>query len=159
MNSTVKIRGLSLLLFGVTTLGAYHSHAAEMYVPGLGEIMGYLQVRHAKLSFAGEKENWQLADYELDELQEGLDDITKFHPTHEKVPMPTDKVVRLFMDQPLRQLRDAIAQKKAAAFSTAFDNVTAACNACHAQSNFSFIRIQKPNGPSSQSNQDYGYKP
>lgn len=118
-----------------------------------------MQVRHAKLSLAGEKENWQLANYELDELQEGLDDITKFHPTHEKVPMPTDKAMRLFMDQPLRQLRDAIAQKKAAVFTTAFDNVTASCNACHAQSNFGFIRIQKPNGTSPYSNQDYGYKP
>ena len=121
--------------------------------------MGYLQVRHAKLWFAGEKENWQLADYELNELQEGLDDIPKFHPTHEKVPMPTDKAIRQFMDQPLRQLRDAIAQKNVSAFASAFETVTASCNACHTQCNFGFIHIQKPNGASPYSNQDYGYKP
>jgi hypothetical protein len=159
MYNTAKTIALSLLLLGMTTLTACRSQSAELYTPGLGEIMGYLQVRHAKLSFAGEKENWQLADYELDELQEGLDDITKFHPTHEKVPMPTDKAVRQFMDQPLQQLRDTIAQKNVSAFTTAFENVTASCNACHTQSNFGFIRVQKPDGSSPYSNQDYAYKP
>jgi hypothetical protein len=120
--------------------------------------MGYLQVRHAKLWFAGDKENWQLADYELDELEEGLKDITKFHPTHEKVPMATDQAVRQFMNQPLRQLRDAIAQKSSAAFSAAFESATTSCNACHAQCNFGFIRVQKPDSHP-YSNQDYTYKP
>src|SRR5215212_9240397 len=140
------------------SLGACQSRTEETYTPGLGEIMGYLQVRHAKLSFAGEKENWQLADYELDELQEGLEDITKFHPTHEKVLMATDKALRQFMDLPLRQLRDAIAKKNAAAFASAFENVTSSCNACHQQCNFGFIHIPKPDGHP-YSNQDYAYKP
>jgi hypothetical protein len=73
--------------------------------------------------------------------------------------MPTDKAVRLFMDQPLRQLRDAIAQKDVATFTSAFENVTASCNACHTQCNFGFIHIQKPTDSSPYSNQDYGYNP
>ena len=36
------------------------------YVPGLGELMAGQQVRHAKLWFAGENENWRLAAYEVD---------------------------------------------------------------------------------------------
>src|SRR5579872_4531779 len=49
--------------------------------PGLGEIMGVIQQHHAKLYYAGSKSNWPLADYELGEIQESLDDAVKFNPT------------------------------------------------------------------------------
>src|SRR5579864_8421089 len=49
--------------------------------PGLGEIMGVIQQHHAKLYYAGTKANWPLADYELGEIQESLDDAVKFNPT------------------------------------------------------------------------------
>ena len=120
--------------------------------------MGYVQVRHAKLWFAGDKENWPLAAYELDELKEGFEDITKFHPTHEKIPFPTAQALHQFMDLPLRQLSEAIAQEKKGEFLSAFANVNTSCNACHQQCNFGFIHIQNPN-THPYSNQDYGYKP
>jgi hypothetical protein len=47
--------------------------SSEPYTPGLGEIMSLQQMRHAKLWFAGQAENWELADYEIDELGEGFD--------------------------------------------------------------------------------------
>ena len=43
------------------------------YKPGLGELMTLNQMRHAKLWYAGQSENWPLAEYELDELQEARD--------------------------------------------------------------------------------------
>ncbi|WP_283744478.1 hypothetical protein [Sideroxydans sp. CL21] len=49
----------------------------ENYVPGMGEIMGSTQMRHAKLWFAGKSGNWDLASYELDEIREGMDDAVK----------------------------------------------------------------------------------
>ncbi|MGE5413642.1 MAG: hypothetical protein ACM3NW_05660, partial [Syntrophomonadaceae bacterium] len=45
--------------------------AAAVEPPGLGELMTFNQMRHAKLWFAGEAGNWKLARYELDELGEG----------------------------------------------------------------------------------------
>lgn len=45
----------------------------EAYAPGLGEIMTLQQMRHVKWWFAGEAGNWDLALYELKELQEGFD--------------------------------------------------------------------------------------
>src|SRR5262249_41193919 len=44
---------------------------AEAYTPGLGELMTLQQMRHAKLWLAGQAGNWELASYELDELDEG----------------------------------------------------------------------------------------
>lgn len=37
--------------------------------------MGNIQVRHAKHWFAGAAQNWELAQSELGELEEGLEDV------------------------------------------------------------------------------------
>src|SRR6185295_72174 len=100
----------------------------EAYAPGLGEIMTFQQMRHAKLWFAGEAQNWDLAAYELDELGEGFDDVVKLHPTHKDSPVaPKDAIPRI-MNEPLAQLRDAVAKKDAEGFVRAYDAVTAGCN-------------------------------
>jgi hypothetical protein len=115
-----------------------------MYVPGLGEMMSLQQMRHVKLWFAGQAENWDLADYEIDELGEGFDDVVKFHPTHKDSPVaPKDAIPRM-VTAPLGDLRKAVAAKDSAAFSQAFDGLTAACNNCHQATNFGFNAVQRP---------------
>ncbi len=120
------------------------SAAPEPYAPGLGEIMSLQQMRHTKLWFAGESQNWELADYEVDELGEGFDDAVKFHPTHKDSPVaPKDAIPRM-VTQPLKDLRAAIEKKDRAAFETAYDAFTDSCNRCHDATNFSFNRVQRP---------------
>src|ERR1700746_2670892 len=48
------------------------------YRPGLGEFMLAIQLHHAKLWFAGQNQNWPLADFEVHEILESLDDIRQF---------------------------------------------------------------------------------
>ena len=48
------------------------------YKPGLGEFMSGIQVHHEKLWFAGNAQNWQLADFEIHEIMEAVDDIKKY---------------------------------------------------------------------------------
>ena len=43
----------------------------------LSGIMAQQQMRHIKLWFAGAAGNWPLADYEIDGLKEGFDDVAK----------------------------------------------------------------------------------
>lgn len=120
------------------------STPAEAFVPGLGELMSLQQMRHVKLWFAGQAENWALADYEVDELGEGFDDIVKYHPAHKDSPVaPRDAIPRMMM-QPLTDLRTTIKQKDAQAFAQAFDALTKACNDCHQATNFGFNRVQRP---------------
>lgn len=61
--------------------------AKEPYQPGLGEFMTATQLRHAKLWFAGEQNNWDLAAYEIDEIKEGLEDAARLFPTYEGIPV------------------------------------------------------------------------
>src|SRR5213593_2269437 len=65
---------------------AFSAKPQEPFTPGLGEIMTLQQMRHLKLWFAGQAGNWPLADYELDELKEGFEDIVKYFPVKDDVP-------------------------------------------------------------------------
>ena len=79
--------------------------AADAFVPGLGEIMSLQQMRHTKLWLAGQAANWKLAEYELEELGEGFDDVVKLHPTHKDSPVhPRDAIPRM-MTVPLEDVR------------------------------------------------------
>jgi len=112
------------------------------YVVGLGEIMTVTQMRHAKLWFAGNARNWRLAEYELDELEEGFDDVIKYHPTLNTFPIAS--LLNVFTDQPLTALKDAIESEDDQRFSDAFSELTAACNSCHQAVNREYIVIKTP---------------
>jgi hypothetical protein len=113
-------------------------------VPGLGELMSLQQMRHAKLWFAGREGNWPLAGYELDELQEGFDDVVRLHPTHKDAPLPLSQVLPKIMDRPIADLRAAIRARDPQAFAAAYDALTAGCNACHQATNFGFNVVRRP---------------
>ena len=121
--------------------------ARASFAPGLGEIMGLNQIRHDKLWFAGQNGNWPLAAYELDELQEGLDDAVKYHPTHEKVPEPLEQLVPRYTSSAMQQLHAAVDGRDKIAFAKAFDALTAGCNECHTASSFGFNVVKRPTSP------------
>lgn len=109
--------------------------ANEPYVPKIGEIMALQQMRHIKLWFAGRAGNWPLADYEIDELKEGFDDVSK--------QLGGDMVEKAVGAQ-MSALEKAVEAKDRATFTGAFDNLTAGCNFCHRTLDHGFIVIQRP---------------
>ncbi|MEQ1530894.1 MAG: hypothetical protein ABL925_16380, partial [Methylococcales bacterium] len=116
----------------------------EQYTPGLGEIMTLSAMRHAKLWFAGQAENWQLADYELEELHEGMEDAAKFHPNHKSVSVPIPTLIAATMDKPLAALTASVKAKDLIGFNKNFDAVTEGCNTCHKTSDFGFNVVVRP---------------
>src|SRR5262245_8311464 len=54
------------------------------YKPGLGEFMSSIQVHHAKLWFAGQNNNWKLADFEIHEIMEAVEDIQHYAADREE---------------------------------------------------------------------------
>ncbi|MGB9365984.1 MAG: hypothetical protein WCE79_08220 [Xanthobacteraceae bacterium] len=123
---------------------AAHAQQSEPFKPGLGEIMTLQQMRHLKLWFAVQSGNWALADYELDELKEGYEDITKYYPTKDDVP--TGAMAETVVAKEVAELAKAIEAKNKKNVFSAFDRLTASCNACHQASKKEFIRIQRPAG-------------
>lgn len=115
---------------------------AETYKPGLGDIMGMIQLRHAKLWFAGKAHNWKLASYELDELQEGFDGAAEYHPNFKDNPIAP--MITSYVNQPLSSLKKAINIKNETQFVKAYDHLSNACTACHKATGYGFISIARP---------------
>jgi hypothetical protein len=80
----------------------------------------------------------------MDELSEGFDDVLKFHPTHKDSPVaPKDAIPRM-VNEPVAEVRTAVEKKDPAAFESAYDKLTDACNSCHDAMNFGFNKVQRP---------------
>lgn len=139
--------GGTALLTACSTVSQQHEQqldTSDQFVPGLGEIMAQSANRHAKLWFAGQAKNWELAAYEVDELHEGFEDAAKYHPTHKHIKQPVPELIARFMDKPLAGLELAIKDKNQQAFNSSFDQLTSACNACHQATSFGFNQVSVP---------------
>ncbi|OGU49726.1 MAG: hypothetical protein A2199_10515 [Hydrogenophilales bacterium RIFOXYA1_FULL_63_33] len=117
----------------------------DAYTPGLGDFMGQIQMRHAKLWFAGKAKNWQLAAYELDEIKEAFEDVAKYQPNFKGRPIA--EMIGPVTAQPIAQLEKAIDAKNPVRFAKAFDRLSNACTSCHQAAGYGFIAIQRPSFP------------
>jgi hypothetical protein len=142
----------TVIALAASVLFAAAQPAKDSYAPGLGEFMTATQLRHAKLWFAGQENNWDLAAYEIDEITEGLEDAEKQFPTRDGIPVAD--MIKANIDPAVEQLKKAVAAKSRTKFVVAFDNLTSACNTCHAGADKPFIRIQRPTS-SPMSNQNF----
>jgi len=134
---------LAVGLTGVFLTGfAVGEPAKEAPGPGLVEIMMATQSHHAKVWLAGNARNWELADYQVDELKEGLEDAAKKISDYKGVPVGS--MIENLMMPPIGEVETAIKAKDRAKFVAAFDKMTAACNNCHVGANKGFIVIQRP---------------
>jgi hypothetical protein len=83
----MKLRGYmaTLLTFCLLTSfavaqGGMSTPPTEQYVPRLGDIMNAVQFRHMKLWLGGNARNWELAAYELRQLESGLMEAATLYP-------------------------------------------------------------------------------
>ena len=138
----------SVMLASIVLLASVSACRREpetpLFTPGLGEIMTLTQMRHSKLWFAGQAANWPLAAYELEELNEGMEDAAMFHPTHKDVSLPIPQLINKMMLDPVQQLGSTIKARDGNGFTPAFDALTEACNACHRATNFEFNVVTRP---------------
>lgn len=111
------------------------------YKPGLGEFMSNIQVHHAKLWFAGINSNWKLADFEINEIRETLDDIQKF-----SVDRPEVKSIKM-IDPAIDSVSHAIKRQDSHLFKRSFGVLTTTCNHCHNATDHGFNVIIIPTVP------------
>lgn len=117
--------------------------SAAPYHPGLGELMtAFVQPRHIKLGLARNARNWPYAAYELGELSETFDDVAELVPKHDNLPIP--EMIAATVKQPMAALDAAVKAMDAAAFTKAYSDLTASCNACHRSAGHPMIVIQVP---------------
>jgi len=128
---------------GMPGMNMHEAKSAAPYHPGLGELMtAFVQPRHIKLGLAGNAQNWAYAAYELGELRETFDDVAKLVPKHGNLAIP--EAIAATVNQPMASLDAAIKAKDQAAFTKAYAELTASCNACHQSADHAMIVIQVP---------------
>jgi hypothetical protein len=140
--TTMRKFALAVIVTIAAANGGARAEPAEPYAPGLAEFMALVQNHHAKLWLAGNARNWDLADYQVDELKEVLEDITKRVPKYRDVPI--GQIIETTTTAPIGEIEAAIKTRDSKAFATAFDKLTTACNGCHEAANRGFIVIQRP---------------
>jgi len=120
----------------------------DSYKPGFGEFMTNIQIHHAKLWFAGTNKNWKLAQFEIQEIRESMEDIQKYQSEREE----TKTLPIIFA--PLDSVQAAVSDSSLNKFKQSFTNLTNTCNACHQAVNNEFNKIKIPDSPPF-SNQDF----
>jgi len=117
------------------------SQLKNSYAPGFGEFMSGIQVHHEKLWFAGINQNWKLADFEIHEIEESLDDIKKYCTDR-----PESKSIDM-INAPLDSVSKAIVSKNETEFKSGYLILTNTCNSCHQATNHEFNVITIPTMP------------
>jgi hypothetical protein len=119
------------------------------YLPRLADLMNEaMQVHHTKLWFAGHANNWPLADYEVKkiketilEIKEAIVEIQTASSQWQNVPVGE---MLTGLDSSLDNLDQAVKAKSLVNFDTAYQKLTAACNACHARAGQAQVKIIEP---------------
>jgi hypothetical protein len=132
----MKLRGYVATLAAFCLLTSL-AVAQEQYVPRLGDIMNAIQSRHMKLWFAGKGRNWELAAYELRQLESGLMEAATLYSG-----IPATNMTR--MTEPAKSVADAIEAKDSRRFAKAVSEFTDGCNACHQSIGRGFIVVRVP---------------
>jgi len=124
-----------------TTVDLLQKELNNSYKPGFGEFMSSIQVHHAKLWFAGINKNWKLADFEIHEIQEALEDIQKFNSDR-----PESKVIGM-INPAMDSVSNSIRLQSEQAFKISFVFLTNTCNNCHKTTKHEFNVVTIPANP------------
>lgn len=119
-------------------IDSLESKLENTYKPGFGDFMSSIQAHHTKLWFAGQNENWDLADFEIHELEEAIEDIQKFHAGRKET-----ELIGMILPA-LDSVEVAIEKKDPVAFKRSYNLLTNTCNTCHKQTDHGFVVIKLP---------------
>jgi hypothetical protein len=114
---------------------------AKAYRPGFGEFMSNVQIHHAKLWFAGQAENWKLADFELHEIIETIEAL------EQQLAQRKETQLLIMLKPQLDSMNMDLQKKNVDIFKNRFIRLTAQCNECHRAVDFSFNVVKIPDTP------------
>ncbi|MBS1656454.1 MAG: hypothetical protein JSU05_16485, partial [Bacteroidetes bacterium] len=152
MKTTIILFGAGLFLFSschskdnsammTAKIDSLQQQLNHVYKPGFGEFMSSIQVHHNKLWFAGQNQNWKLADFEIHEIMEAIDNIKEL-----ETDRPESKKIDM-LNPALDSINHAIQEQNSTSFKNSFIFLTQTCNNCHIETNFEFNQVKIPETP------------
>jgi hypothetical protein len=132
VNHTEEVRSLQ------QRIDSLQARLNNAYKPGMGELMSNIQLHHSKLWFAGENQNWPLAEYNESLIQSAFKKIQLYHG--DKPEAKASFMIFPAMDS----ISKAISEKNKGAFERSFLLMTVTCNNCHTVTSHPFNVITIP---------------
>ncbi|HBJ85956.1 MAG TPA: hypothetical protein DDZ88_19225 [Verrucomicrobiales bacterium] len=93
---------------------------------GLDQAMWEIGYRYRELAWAGKQQDWTYADYQIGKIQLTLEQAI------ERRPKRADSA-RIFIADGVEPMKQALAKQPVQDFTARFQQLTAACLACHAR--------------------------
>lgn len=97
-----------------------------------------------KLHAAGQAQNWDLAAFYHEELEETAEQLEKLDLTDDGVPV--SQMMRPNLLEPLEAVEKAIHRRDAQAFQENFRLLVGHCNSCHVAAGKPYIQFSLPEG-------------
>ncbi len=95
-----------------------------------------------KVWFAGEAENWDLAEFYAHELEELVDELATSDVTYEGYNL--SDMSNKILAPSIATLENSIRNKEVLHFKDSYQSMLQSCNACHQATHHEFIKIIKP---------------
>ena len=109
----------------------------ENQIGGFDQTMIEVHYRYKELYWAGQDENWEYADYQLDEMMGSMEKGFIRRPDREASASQ-------FMNQVSSRLQEAIENGDKDAFMEQFNRFASSCNTCHEMEEVAFIPVIIP---------------
>jgi len=93
--------------------------------------------RYIELYWAGQDENWEYADYQLEKLRKAIEMGLERRPKRAASAQP-------FLNGVLPEMEKALDQQDIEAFREKFNILTQGCNTCHTAEIVPHFRVQQP---------------
>lgn len=106
-----------------------------------GQLMSEVGHRFERLGMAGRAGAWELAAYDVHELEEVFEEDMPHARPPAEVTIDLVPLAAAFASTPLPELSRAIEGHDTARFETAFASTATACNACHQATGHGFIVV------------------
>lgn len=115
--------------------------ASQVYRPRYGALMSEVGRRFELLGRAAVARRWELAAFELHELEEVFEELRTAELPHQKGDADLRGLEEAFINTYPPELKAALSARDSAVFTEAFGNAAATCNGCHKASAHGFIEV------------------
>ena len=109
----------------------------EKQFRGFDNVMVETGYRYQELYWAGQDENWEYADYQLDKIRLAIENGLERRPKRAKS-------AEHFLNYVLPEMKKSLEKKDIEIFNKNFKNLTINCNSCHAMEKVTFFSVQIP---------------
>jgi hypothetical protein len=119
-------------------------------LPDQAHAMKDVGYHFSNLWFAGQTQNWALAEFYLGETRSHLRWAVRIIPVR-KTPhgqeLRLEDVLAVFEKTTLKGLQEVVAAKKAESFSSSYRQMLASCYSCHVAAGKPYLRLKVPERP------------